>query len=175
MAGQSLQTARTAHAQKIIRFAAICMQTLPPCPKNTEKHRFFQAVGKKGARNHRKSVFFSEVWGSLGPRNQSKLSAMYPQCMFFDPVGILLNDFINQTLGSTFESICCDVHCTVWRPQQDALGQRSSAGREGQSRGDGKREPTNCHSLEGESDRGRDGGGGPKSQKSKVYPQSHSV
>ena len=34
---------------------------------------------------------------------------MYPQCMLFDTVGVLLNDFINQTLGSTFESICCDV------------------------------------------------------------------
>ena len=55
----------------------------------------FQGLGKPGAQKSKKII-----------RN---VSAMYPQCMLFDTVGVLLNDFINQTLGSTFESICCDV------------------------------------------------------------------
>ena len=38
------------------------------------------------------------------------VSAMYPQCMLLDTLGILLNDFLNQTLGSMIESICCHVH-----------------------------------------------------------------
>ena len=106
------------------------------------------------------------------------VSAMYPQCMLLDTLGILLNDFLNQTLGSMIESICCHVHfgdLSRMSRANDLLEGWREGGREGQSGGDGKRELTNCHSLGRESDKGRDGGGGQKSQKSKVYPQSHSV
>ena len=59
---------------------------------------------------------------------------------------------------------------------------RGEGGREGQNGGDGKRKPTNCHSLGRESDKGRDGweARNPRSQKFirnpiVSYPESHGI
>ena len=64
------------------------------------------------------------------------VSAMYPQCMLLDTLGILLNDFLNQTLGSMIESICCHVHfgdLSRMSRANDLLEGWREGGREGQS------------------------------------------
>ena len=97
--------------------------------------------------------------------------------MFLDMLGILLNDFLNQT-------ICCRV--LFGDPSRMSRGkdllEGGEGGREGQNGGDGKRKPTNCHSLGRESDKGRDGweARNPRSQKFirnpiVSYPESHGI
>ena len=74
MASQSLQNARTAHTQKIVRFVAICMQTLPPCRQNVRKPQVFQGFWSPEVSKNKKTNCFSRFLEPWGLKIQENLS-----------------------------------------------------------------------------------------------------